>query len=169
MAQGFIMSFHLLRSFKDEAIQIYSSWGWKSKFFKAFHGELSKRNKQNKKKPKKTAWKDPNALITCGASTCWRWRTFGVKLLLPPVRSSCQHLAPHWRWMSVLPANDTRAVTCHCPLVGLSNFLYNSVITGHRNSLGSPVVVAPSWDIRNPDLILLNEAKNGFEQGVPMS
>lgn len=69
----------------------------------------------------------------------------------------------------MLPANDTRTVTCHCLLVGLSKFLYNSVITGHRNSLRSPVVMAPSWDIRNPDLVLLNEAKNGFEQGVPMS
>lgn len=76
--------------------------------------------------------------------------------------------APCWRWTSVLPANVTSTVTCRCLLVGLTVFLYNPVITGHRNSLRSPVVTAPSWDIGYPDLVVLNEAKNGFEQGVPV-
>lgn len=77
--------------------------------------------------------------------------------------------ALQWRWMPALPANDTKIMIFHCLLVGLTIFLHNSVITGYRLCLRRPVVMAPDWDIGAPDLVVPNEAENGFEQEFPMS
>lgn len=160
MTQKFIMTFNLLQSCKDQATQIYPLWSGKSKFFSAFHDELSIKSQHGRtQKP----WSPVVQVLVGGGGH------LGSNCCSPKRSPAASIWAPRWRWTSVLPANDSRTVTCHCLLVGLSEFLYNSVITGHRNSLRNPVVLAPSWDIGYPGLVVLNEAKNGFERGVPVS
>lgn len=128
----------------------------KSKYFNIFHNEQSK--------------------------TKQYWRT---QKTWPPVAqvlvrdwdSSC--CFPHWRpkadiwamhrWMPVLPTNDIATTVFHCLLVQIATFLYNSVIIGYRNWRRRPVVMTPNWDIGDPDLVVPNEAENGFEQECPMS
>lgn len=126
----------------------------KSKFFNVFHNEQSETKQHGR-----TQMPWPPAIQVLGRDE-GRW---GSSCCFPRWGPKADVWAMHGRWMPVLPANDTEAMSFHCLLVEIAIFLYNSVIIGYRNWLRRPVVMAPNWDIGDPDLVLPNEAENGFE------
>lgn len=148
------LSFPLLRNFRGSQHSKLCIEG-KIKVFHVFHNEQS----ETKQKPQRPV---VQVLVRDGG----HWGSSCCSPHWGPKADTC---ATRWRWMPALPASDTKTMIFHCLLVGLTIFLYNSVITGYRNWLRRPVVMAPNWDVGDADLVVPNEAENGFEQEFPVS
>lgn len=109
---------------KIKVFQCFSWWTKKKKKMKKQHGKTQ------------IPWSSVVQVLVGGGGH------LGSNCCFPQWSPAANIWAPRWRWMFMLPANDTRTVACHCLLVGLSTFLYNSVITGHRNPLRSPAGIS---------------------------